>query len=96
MKRLAIIMSFISSTAYAGEDLICEKKPMNDHVVYCKAKKSVSVSLININGGECLSPPFFKQVVAGSSFNIPGTKECYHTRSITLSVNGKKQIFAPL
>lgn len=95
MKRLVVLMTLISGSAYASE-VSCEKKPMNDHIVHCKTKKDIEVALIKVNGGECVAPAFHKRIPAGGSFDVPGTKECYHTRSIMLSIDHTLQLFAPL
>lgn len=97
MRLLLIsIMLCMSGVSWASDDISCEKKSTSNHVVHCKSKKDVGVALISINGGECSAPWFHRYVHSGESFEIPGTKECGYTRSITLSVSGHDKTFAPL
>ena len=84
----------ISTPALASEDVSCEKKASDSHIVHCKAKKVTDVSLVSINGGECNAPSFHWHGSGG--FAIPGTKECGYVSAVTLSLNGHNKTFAPL
>ena len=94
MKRLVILLTMISGSAWAGEDISCEKKVSDSHIIHCKAKKVMNVSLVNINGGECNAPSFHWH--GSGEFSIPGTKECHYVGAVTLSIDGHNKTFAPL
>jgi hypothetical protein len=94
MKKLLVIFSFVPSLAFASEDVVCEKKVMDSHIVHCKSKKVIDVSLVSINGGQCNAPSFHWHGSGG--FSIPGTKECSYVGAVTLSINGHTKTFAPL
>lgn len=87
-------MCLISSTAYASDDISCEKKTSDSHIVHCKAKKVIDVSLVSINGGECNAPSFHRH--GRGEFSVPGTKECGYVSAITLTIDGRNKTFAPL
>ena len=92
--KLILISLLMSWPAWAGEDISCEKKVTDSHIVHCKAKKVMDVSLVSINGGECNAPSFHWHGTGG--FSVPGTKECNYVSGITLSIDGHNKTFAPL
>ena len=94
MRLILILSLLLSSPAWAGEDISCEKKPNSGHVVECNAKKVMHVALVSINGGECNAPAF--EWYGSGKFSVPGTKECGYVSGITLSVSGHNKTFAPL
>ncbi len=94
MKRLVVLVTMISGTAMASDDISCEKKVSDSHIIHCKAKKVMDVSLVNINGGECVAPASHWHGSGG--FSIPGTKECHYVSAVTLSIDGHNKTFAPL
>lgn len=94
LRILKILLTLISTPALASEDVSCEKKANDSHIVHCKSKKVIDVSLVSINGGECNAPSFHRH--GSGEFSIPGTKECGYVRSITLSIDGHNKTFAPL
>ena len=98
MKILKIVLILSSmlfaNAAIASDDISCEKKVGDSHIIHCKAKKVMNVSLVNINGGECNAPSFHRY--GSGDFSIPGTKECGYVSAVTLSINGHNKTFAPL
>lgn len=94
MKRLVVLLTMISGTAMASDDISCEKKVSDSHIIHCKAKKVMNVSLVNINGGECVAPAFHWH--GKGDFAVPGTKECHYVGAVTLSIDGHNKTFAPL
>jgi hypothetical protein len=94
MKRIVVLLTLMSGTAMASDDISCEKKVSDSHIIHCKAKKVMNVSLVSINGGECNAPPFHWHGSGG--FSIPGTKECHYVGAVTLSIDGHNKTFAPL
>lgn len=101
MRNLKILLTLSSFVIYstinvamASEDLSCDKKSNDSHIIHCKAKKVMNVSLVSINGGECNAPSF--RWSGSGGFSIPGTKECYYVRSVTLSIDGRTKTFGPL
>ena len=88
------IMLYCNNTAWASDDISCEKDAKKDHIVHCKAKKVMDVSLVSINGGECNTPSFHWH--GDGKFAVPGTKECGYVGSVTLSIDGHNKTFAPL
>ena len=94
LRILKILLILISTPALASEDISCEKKASDSHIVHCKAKKVMDVSLVSINGGECNAPSFHWHGSGG--FSIPGTKECHYVSAVTLSIDGHNKTFAPL
>jgi len=96
MIRLFTMLLLSCSIGVASADVSCQKKTSHAFAVECKSKKDVDVSLVAINGGECASVPFHTHMSADKGFEIPGTKECFYVRSVTLSIDGKKKTFGPL
>ena len=94
MKKLVLVFCILSGSAMASDDISCEKKSTDSHIVHCKAKKVMDVSLVSINGGECNAPSFHRRV--SGEFTIPGTKECFYVGSVSLSIDGHTKTFAPL
>lgn len=94
MIRVFVMLILSCSMALASDDITCEKKSVDNHNVHCKAKKALNVTLVSINGGECFAPSFHWH--DAGDFTIPGTKDCFYVRSVTLSVDGKNKTFAPL
>ena len=97
LKILKILLTtslLFANIAYASDDISCEKKSTDSHIVHCKAKKVMDVSLVSINGGECNAPPFHRH--GSGEFSIPGTKECQYVGAVTLSIDGHNKTFAPL
>jgi hypothetical protein len=94
LRILKILLMLINTPALASEDISCEKKVVDSHIVHCKAKKVIDVSLVSINGGECNAPAFHWHGSGG--FAIPGTKECHYVGAVTLSIDGHNKTFAPL
>jgi hypothetical protein len=90
------VMLLLSCSAALAEDISCQKKPTHNFVIECKSKKEADVSLLALNGGECASVAFHKHVGAEKAFEIPGTKECFYVRSVTLSIDGKSKTIGPL
>jgi len=80
--------------AMAADDISCDKKTSDSHIIHCKTKKVMDVSLVSINGGECNSPAFHWH--GSGEFSIPGTKECGYVGAVTLSIDGHNKTFAPL
>ena len=95
MKQLMVLLFImISGTALASDDISCDKKVSDSHIIHCKAKKVMNVSLVSINGGECNAPAFHWH--GSGEFSIPGTKECHYVGAVTLSIDGHTKTFAPL
>jgi hypothetical protein len=94
MKRIVVLLSLLSGTAMAADDISCDKKASDSHIIHCKAKKMMDVSLVSINGGECNAPTFHWH--GSGEFSIPGTKECGYVGAVTLSIDGHNKTFAPL
>ena len=94
MIRIFVMLLLSCSVAMASDDLSCEKKPTDNHHIHCKAKKVIDVSLVSINGGECNAASFHWH--GSGDFTIPGTKECFYVKAVTLSIDGKNKTFAPL
>ena len=94
LKTLLTISSLFTSAAWAADDISCDKKVNDSHIIHCKAKKVMDVSLVSINGGECNAPSFHWHGSGG--FTVPGTKECGYVGSVTLSIDGHNKTFAPL
>lgn len=94
MKKLIVLLCIVSGTAWAADDISCDKKVTDSHIIHCKAKKVMDVSLVSINGGECNAPSFHWHGSGG--FTVPGTKECGYVGAITLSIDGHNKTFAPL
>lgn len=92
--KLVAVCCFLSTAATASEDISCQKDSKKEFVVFCDAKKHLEVSLVSINGGDCEAPVFHHS--GKGKFAIPGTKECWHTRAITLSIDGRSKTFGPL
>lgn len=87
-------MCLFCTTAVASEDISCNKNLKHAFVVTCEAKRKMNVSLVSINGGECFAP-YFHWHDAGK-FDIPGTKDCFYVRSVTLDIDGHTKTFVPL
>lgn len=83
-----------ANIAWASDDISCDKKVNDSHIIHCKAKKVIDVTLVSINGGECNAPSFHRY--GSGEFSIPGTKECHYVSAVTLSINGHNKTFAPL
>lgn len=94
MKKLIVLLCMISGAAWASDDISCEKDVKKDHIVHCKTKKMMDVSLVSINGGECNAPSFHWH--GEGKFAVPGTKDCHYVGAVTLSVDGHTKTFAPL
>jgi len=97
LKTLKILLTsslLFANIAYASDDITCEKDVKKDHIVHCKTKKVMDVSLVNINGGECNAPSFHWH--GEGKFAVPGTKECSYVGAVTLSIDGHTKTFAPL
>ena len=97
LKTLKILLTtslLFANIAYASDDITCEKDPKKDHIVHCKTKKVMDVSLVSIDGGECNAPSFHWH--GEGKFAVPGTKDCSYVGAVTLSVDGHTKTFAPL
>ena len=94
LKTLLTISLLPVNMAYASEDITCEKDVKKDHIVHCKTKKVMDVSLVSINGGECNAPSFHWH--GEGKFALPGTKDCSYVGAVTLSIDGHTKTFAPL
>ncbi len=84
----------ISTPVMASDDISCEKKVSDSHIIHCKAKKVIDVSLVSINGGECYAPKFHWH--GKGDFAVPGTKTCSYVGAINLIIDGHNKTFAPL
>ncbi len=91
---ISIFMLYCMNMAMAADDISCDKKTSDSHIIHCKAKRVMVVSLVSINGGECNTPAFHWH--GSGEFSIPGTKECGYVGAVTLSINGHNKTFAPL
>ena len=94
MKRLILALCLFNTSVMASEDFSCQKNLKKAFVVTCESKKEADVTLVAINGGECNAPAFHKHLTG--KFDLPGTKECFYVRSVTLSIDGHNKTFAPL
>jgi hypothetical protein len=95
ISKILLTSSLIfANIAYASDDITCEKDVKKDHIVHCKTKKVMDVSLVSINGGECNAPSFHWH--GEGKFALPGTKDCSYVGAVTLSVDGHTKTFAPL
>lgn len=94
MNRLILALCMISTSSMASDDISCQKNIKKEFVVTCEAKKEADIALVAINGGECAAPAFHKHVAG--KFDLPGTKECFYVRSVTLNIDGHKKTFGPL
>ena len=97
LKTLLTLSSFVlycPNIAKASDDITCEKDVKKDHIVHCKTKKVMDVSLVSINGGECNAPSFHWH--GEGKFALPGTKDCSYVGAVTLSIDGHTKTFAPL
>ncbi len=93
MKKLLPIFLLFPSLAFA-EDITCEKSHKDSHRVHCKTTKVMDVTLGSINGGECDAPAFHWR--GKGEFAVPGTKRCGYVGAVSLTVDGKNKVFAPL
>ena len=94
MIRFILALCLFSTAAIASDDISCQKNLKHAFVITCEAKKDINVSLDSINGGECFAPSFHWH--GTGKFDIPGTKDCFFVRSVTLDIDGHKKTFAPL
>ena len=82
MKYIVLaILAFASSSSWAGADIECGKKR---GTVECTANKEMTIVRVVLNGGECGQTRLSQQLSAGDKFVVPGSKECYYTRRVTL------------
>jgi hypothetical protein len=91
---ISVFVLYCTNNVWASDDISCEKDVKKDHIVHCKTKKVMDVSLVSINGGECNAPSFHWH--GDGKFAVPGTKECGYVGSVTLSIDGHNKTFAPL
>lgn len=83
---LALLIFSIQSS-WAGSDLECGKKR---GAVECTINTEMTIVGVVLNGGECGHYRLSQQLRAGDKFTVPGSKECYYTRRVTLySASGK-------
>jgi hypothetical protein len=96
MKKLLYVILLIPSMAYAKEDVECSKKHSDVHL-HCNFHKSLTVSHVDINGGDCASFDVRMYVPAGYHWVIPNTDSCHYISGLTLyTKEGNIYKFAPL
>lgn len=84
---LSLSLLFVTQLATAGENVECAH---HHGAIRCKFNEDMILVDATINGGECPVPPFRHYAKAGSKFIIPGSKECYYCRSLTLTTSEGK------
>lgn len=96
MKRLVCALLLLPSISYAGEEIDCAKKH-TDGQIHCNFNKTVTITRIVENGGECADYSTNRLVPQGYHWMIPHVKTCNYISSLTLyTKEGKVYKFAPL
>jgi hypothetical protein len=98
MKKLLLLFVLAPSLAYADGAFDCSKTH-GSAIFECTVKKDkVRVELVEINGGECISPKIDTKVLKkGDKFSLPNmdySDMCFYLRKVTIrTVEGKTQTF---
>lgn len=96
IKILLILFLLFPSFSYAKEDVECAKKH-SDVKLHCDFHKTIIVTKVIINGGNCGNFNIYRLVPKGYHWIIPETDLCHYISSLTLvSKEGSIYKFAPL